>query len=92
MATILHWPKHVIHYDSSGLAMCDVCGGAEASMPTACPGRQLTNEEHEAVIADELDFTRREGWTSCGQERRRTVELYVKYGKDLPARNGGESG
>lgn len=40
-----------------GLANCIVCGGAEASMPTICPGRRLSHEELDAIQAGDLDFT-----------------------------------
>jgi hypothetical protein len=39
------------------LSYCDVCGGAEGSLPTLCPGRRLTPEESDAIYAGELNFT-----------------------------------
>lgn len=56
---------HVLHECGSedcfvcrgGLALCTVCGGAEASMPTACPGRQMTSVELDDVQAGRLDYT-----------------------------------
>lgn len=41
-----------------GVEGCHVCGGAEGSLPTCCPGRQMTAEESEAVYAGQLDFDR----------------------------------
>jgi hypothetical protein len=38
------------------LQHCKVCGGAEGSLPTLCPGRRMTEEEQDAVYAGELDF------------------------------------
>lgn len=38
------------------LFICEVCGGAEASLPTDCPGRRLTNEESEGIEAGKLDY------------------------------------
>jgi hypothetical protein len=39
-----------------GLALCTVCGGAEASMPTDCPGRLLTDEEVQGILDGHLDY------------------------------------
>jgi hypothetical protein len=39
-----------------GLIICTVCGGAEGSLPTECPGRQMTEQEADAVYAGRLDF------------------------------------
>lgn len=38
------------------LALCVVCGGAEGSLPTDCPGRQLTSEEQDHIYEGVLDF------------------------------------
>lgn len=40
------------------LALCRVCGGAEASLPSSCPGRRLTDEESDAIqrgVSDVID-------------------------------------
>ncbi len=39
-----------------GLALCMVCGGAEGSLPTECPGIRMTNQQEEEVYKKELDF------------------------------------
>lgn len=39
-----------------GLAFCIVCHGAEASLPTECPGRQLDATEEAEIMAGELNF------------------------------------
>jgi hypothetical protein len=39
-----------------GLANCLVCHGAEGSLPTQCPGRAMTHDEQDAVMAGTLDF------------------------------------
>lgn len=38
------------------LALCRVCGGAEGTLPTCCPGRRLTPKEEEEIYRGELDF------------------------------------
>lgn len=38
------------------LSLCRVCGGAECSLPTNCPGRCLTLKESDLICAGELDF------------------------------------
>lgn len=47
---------------AGGLALCVVCGGAEGSMPTDCPGCAMEPEVAEAVYAGEVDYDAREGW------------------------------
>lgn len=39
-----------------GLAFCEVCKGAEGSLPTECPGRVMTDEEEADVYAAKIDF------------------------------------
>lgn len=39
-----------------GLAWCTVCGGGEASLPSECPGRKMTDAEEDAVQDGRLDF------------------------------------
>jgi len=41
---------------SGGLSWCTVCGGAEGSMPTECPGSQMTAAQSDAVHKGSLDF------------------------------------
>ena len=38
------------------LANCEVCFGAEGSLPTDCPGEPMTGEQQDAVYAGTLDF------------------------------------
>lgn len=47
---------HGCHICRGGLALCTVCGGAEAAMPKECPGRRMTGTELEYVQAGMLDF------------------------------------
>lgn len=44
-----------------GLAYCNVCRGAEASLPSECPGRPLTVPEEDKIVGGSLDF-RADGW------------------------------
>lgn len=39
-----------------GLSLCTICGGAEGSMPTECPGRPLTMKEDDDIYNGKLDF------------------------------------
>jgi hypothetical protein len=48
-----------------GLAVCLTCGGAEASLPTDCPGRRMTAEEQDDVQAGVRDY-RGGGWDGPG--------------------------
>ena len=47
---------HIYHDREDGLAHCKVCNGGEGSLPTVCPGREMTPEEEDAVYAGTLDF------------------------------------
>lgn len=68
-AVILAWPRHFLHgpwchtndeesdrCQACVLSLCLVCGGAEATLPSECPGRDLTNEEEDAIEAQRLDY------------------------------------
>lgn len=59
--------KHFLHtcedkeclgcnYCRGGLAFCRVCKGAEASLPTDCPGRRLTEVEEQRITEGSMDF------------------------------------
>lgn len=39
-----------------GLYLCDICGGAEAALPTDCPGKALEEEELRQISTGLLDF------------------------------------
>jgi hypothetical protein len=41
---------------NGGLSVCEICAGAEASLPTDCPGRLLTEDEGDQVMFGYLDF------------------------------------
>lgn len=40
----------------SGLSLCTVCGGAEASLPTDCPGYRMNEYQDKSVQDGSLDF------------------------------------
>ena len=56
--------KHILHKCNDehcfccngGLSSCTVCEGAEAAMPTDCPGRLLTVIEMLGIQNGTLDF------------------------------------
>lgn len=74
--TVLQFPGHRLHgfgdhrsdddrYCSvceGRLALCLVCGGAESSLPTDCPGRMMTDEEADLVADGIHDYDRVRGW------------------------------
>lgn len=39
-----------------GLALCELCGGAEGTLPYECPGAKITEEQGQAVMNQTLDF------------------------------------
>jgi len=52
---------HAYHQREDDLRHCAQCGGAEASMPTMCPGRMMTELEQHDVQHGTLDFSRGPG-------------------------------
>jgi hypothetical protein len=57
------------HICDGGLALCVVCGGAEGSLPTECPGRPLTAAEEDAIMAGTMDFEGFWRWNPTGLTR-----------------------
>lgn len=50
--------KHVRwEYDSGPDPRDLFCGGAEGTLPSECPGREMTMEEEKGVYLGELDFS-----------------------------------
>jgi len=45
-----------------GLVLCKVCGGAEGSLPTDCPGVKMTTEQDEAVYVGILNYAKGYWW------------------------------
>jgi hypothetical protein len=39
-----------------GLTRCTICGGAEGSLPTECPGTSMSPEIEQLVYSGKLDF------------------------------------
>lgn len=62
---------------AGGLAFCEVCLGAEATLPENCPGRRLTDEEATAIMEGLLDYRRSQGgwttWTKWDEARARSL-------------------
>jgi hypothetical protein len=85
LMAVIPWPQHVrrhCDHDCGGCVLCSgalfscaTCGGAEASLPTDCPGARVQLVLLDEVQAGRLDYTRREGWTrspsSISRRRRR---------------------
>jgi len=38
------------------LAVCEVCGGGEGSLPTECPGVKMTGDQQDDVYAGKTDY------------------------------------
>ena len=55
--------KHVLKFDPFAVRWCDLCHGAEAGLPTQCPGRKLSDGEMVGISDKVLDF-RRGAWVS----------------------------
>lgn len=48
--------EHMLEERDDGLDLCLVCGGAEGSMPTKCPGHRLMGVTLEDIYAGRSDF------------------------------------
>jgi hypothetical protein len=68
-----------------GLAQCEVCKGAEAALPSACPGRELTAQEMDDVQDGKLDFWSGRWWLGL-------IEGGEEDGKAPEDRGGGQEG
>lgn len=44
------------HYCTGGLASCEVCGGAEGTLPTDCPGAPMSQVVQERVYQAQSDY------------------------------------
>jgi hypothetical protein len=45
-----------------GLFSCVVCGGTEGSLPTNCPGFEMTDEQDQQVYNGKIDWRNERGW------------------------------
>jgi hypothetical protein len=78
MSDVVRFPKHHLHRCDDehcypcrgGLALCTICGGAEASMPTDCPGRPMEPYEQDWVQDGSMDYRRKQpgGWVCLSVE------------------------
>ena len=44
------------------LSVCEVCGGAEGSLTTDCPGTKVGHERQQEIYETTLDYTDARGW------------------------------
>lgn len=85
MGTVLRLAKHVLFrcsgekdecmegrcmFCSGGLSMCTVCGGAEGSMPTDCPGEPMSWDTGQQVYEGLIDYRRGQGWITLQPSER----------------------
>ena len=47
---------HLYTYTEGGLASCEICHGAEGSLPTQCPNAPMSHWESQRVYAGQIDF------------------------------------
>jgi hypothetical protein len=53
------------NYDSHfELFICEVCGGAEGTLPTDCPGVRMDAETEDKIYAGKLDYIDGKGWVT----------------------------
>lgn len=48
--------KHDYHKIENELLHCEVCNGAEITLPSECPGKVMTEEEEKFVADGLIDF------------------------------------
>jgi hypothetical protein len=61
------------------LAVCSVCGGAEGTLTTDCPGVKVGAERQEEIYETNLDYTDERGWHLA--ETARTAARFEKVQK-----------
>lgn len=78
MTNVIKWPKHVLYacppgcdrpecpFCRGGLAFCTVCKGAEASLPTDCPGEKMGAKLEDDVQEGRANYLRQYGWVTPG--------------------------
>lgn len=49
-------------YCEGGLSFCMTCKCAEGSLPTDCPGEQVTDQTESDIYDRKIDFIENEGW------------------------------
>jgi hypothetical protein len=54
--------EHLFYDREDELMHCQVCGGAEADLPTNCPGERISAERCFAIADGRLDFRGRQWW------------------------------
>lgn len=66
------------------LAVCEVCGGAEGTLTTDCPGTMVDHDRQQEVYETNLDYTDERGWHLV-----QSGELQVKqrYGETIVRRS-----
>lgn len=71
----LHSCKNVDCFTcDQGLADCIVCGGAEGSLPTDCPGLKMSAEARQGVYDKKLDFVKGKWVRVHGQRKEKTLQ------------------
>jgi hypothetical protein len=58
-----------------GLGCCTVCGGAEGSLPTECPGELMPPHVQDAVYDEQIDFSRGRWRLGCRRPTRRGLRM-----------------
>jgi hypothetical protein len=77
-AQIFKWPRHKLfrcdsrecmgcQFCEGGLAFCTVCKGAEATLPTDCPGTPIAEWDSVLIQNGLLDYNRKLGWICTGE-------------------------
>jgi hypothetical protein len=52
------------------LAVCEVCGGAEGTLTSDCPGARISGDRLEEIFETNLDYTDDRGWHCLAQQAR----------------------
>ena len=52
------------------LAVCSVCGGAEASLTTDCPGESVNHDRQQEIYETTLDYIEARGWHLAQTDKR----------------------
>lgn len=72
------------HCNICDLFLCSVCGGAEGSLTTDCPGVNMNTETADAVYGGFLDFREGRGWVTPDGTGSSMGDMDIKFPRRTP--------
>lgn len=63
-----------------GLSVCKVCGLAEGTLTTDCPGEPVPQNKEDLIYAGELDYRGGQGWIEAWNPTNQSVRRVISVG------------